>query len=74
MAPAVLIATKAGYPISELVSLLYFPTDFSVGGTSCTLDPCKEAVNCKIKHTKKSNCCQILLPITTSHPRRKQKE
>lgn len=53
MAPAVLIATKAGYPISELVSLLYFPTDFSVGGTSCTLDPCKEAVNCKIKHTKK---------------------
>ena len=38
----------AQYPISELAQPLC-----TVGGASWTLDPSKEAVNCKIKHTNK---------------------
>ena len=51
LAPFAQIFSKkrvAQYPVSELAQPLC-----TVGGASWTLDPSKEAVNCKIKHANK---------------------
>ena len=37
------------YPFSELARPLCFPANIYLGGTSWTLDPSLEAINCKIK-------------------------
>ena len=43
---------KVEYLISELAKPCYaFQLKFSVGGASWTLNPSKEVVNCKVKHT-----------------------
>ena len=40
------------YPVSKLPRALCSPEKFSVDGLRWTLNPSKEAMNCKIKHAK----------------------
>ena len=37
--------------ILDLARAFWYPADISIGGASWTLDPRKEAVNYKVKHT-----------------------